>query len=224
MIGPAINRLSGELQARLLELYALDHVADVRCFMTTDRALVHTLEGAAHRPANEKLLIAQEADELFVSLFLDPELLERLAREYPRQGVTHATVADFWDLAEGVSHFTLLAWSAAHAREVSALELELQAEIDKFVLAALAARAERPGHVLLPLHRLQFTCTTLDPLLTPAERERYATANRYAARYCLALASRLGGAQRSECLAELRRFYRLPRGEKLRHIAAATPA
>jgi hypothetical protein len=133
--------------------------------------------------------------------------------------LTHRSVADFWNLAEGVSHFTFLAWSAAQDRPVSPLELELQAEVDKFVLAALAARAQRPNHALLPLHHLQFEAATLDPALSGDERERYVTASRYAKDYCRELAGCLADARHDELRTELRRFYRMSRNDKLHRIA-----
>jgi hypothetical protein len=213
-------RLSAEMQRRLVELYSIDEVAEVEGFVATDRAFVEAMEGSRHRPASEKLLVVQAPGELSVSLYLDAEMLERLDEAGGLDLLTHETVADFWDVAEGVSHFTLLAWSAAHDRAVSALELELQAEVDKFVLAALAARGERPQQVLAPLHRLLFERAQLDPALADEERTRYAIASRYAGRYCRALSARLAVRRADEVRAELRRFYRLSRGDKFHRIAA----
>jgi len=208
------------MQRRLLDLYEIEPVADVRHFVTTDRAFVEAVEGPRHRPTTEKLLVAQDAGGLSVSLYLDPGMLARLDAGCGLDELTHRSVEDFWDIAEGVSHFTLLAWCAAHDRAVSALEMELQAEVDKFVLAALAARVERPNYALLPLHRLQFDHAQFDPALTHDEHDRYATANRYARRYCRELAARLAAARHYDVRAELRRFYRLSREQKFRRIAA----
>src|SRR5688572_17899612 len=214
------KELTREMQRRLLELYAIEQLADVHDFVTHDSAFVASMEGDTHRPAVEKLLIVEEEGELSVSLFLDPAMLARLDAGDGLDRLTHHSVADFWNLAEGVSHFTFLAWSAAQDRAVSPLELELQAEVDKFVLAALAARAERPNHALLPLHRLQFEEATLDPALAGDERDRYATANRYAKDYCWELAGTLAAARHNELRTELRRFYRLSRNDKFHRIAA----
>lgn len=215
----AAQQLPGEMQRRLLELYAIEAAPDVQPFVTGNQAFVAALEGAAHRPTREKLLIVEAPDELSVSLYLDPAMLARLAAT-GLEPLREHSVADFWELAEGVSHFTLLAWSAACERPVSALELELQAEVDKFVLAVEAARAEFPNQALLPLHYLQFERAGFDPALPPEERERYATASAYAGRYCRRLSTLLAGAQHAELRTELRRFYRLSRNDKFHRIAA----
>lgn len=220
MQGSRATQLTREMQRRLLDLYAIEHAADVHGFVTTDRRFVESIEGDAHRPTPEKLLVVEEPGELSVSLFLDPALLKRLAAGDGLDRLTHHSVADFWNLAEGVSHFTFLTWSAAHGRPVSPLELELQAEVDKFVLAALAARSEHPQHALLPLHRLQFQETTFDPALKDGERDRYTTASRYASDYCRELAGQLAAARHAELRTELRRFYRLSRNDKFHRIAA----
>ena len=49
-------------------------------------------------------------------------------------------VADYWTALEGVSHFTYYAWNAARDKPVSLFELELQAEVDKFVTTGILLR------------------------------------------------------------------------------------
>ena len=66
-------------------------------------------------------------------------------------------LADFWSALEGVSHFTYYAWNAARDKSVSLFELELQAEVDKFVTTSKAAapadgpRAERLARLAIRL-------------------------------------------------------------------------
>ena len=52
---------------------------------------------------------------------------------------TRTTCADYCTALEGVSHFHYLVWSLARGRNVSLLELELQAEVDKYATRAGAA-------------------------------------------------------------------------------------
>jgi len=47
-----------------------------------------------------------------MSLYLDPALLQRLAREDPLTRLHAGNVADCWTALEGVSHFLYLAWNA----------------------------------------------------------------------------------------------------------------
>ena len=100
------------------------------------------------------------------------------------------------------------------------MEMELQAEVDKFVAAALLLR--RQG-AMLPrsLHRCLFDMARFDARLRPEELERYRDANRYAGKYCLQLAKRLSGDCNAATLKrELCYFYRLPQPEKIQHIDA----
>jgi hypothetical protein len=119
---------------------------------------------------------------------------------------------------EGVSHFIYVAVCAAHDRSVTALELELQAEVDKFVSCALM----QPGSErdTTPLRERLYDRVSLAHDLDEAERDRYRTANDEARRYAHSLDRRfIRGGRLMEMLVELRRFYRLGLSEKLHHIA-----
>ncbi len=134
----------------------------------------------------EELLVAQSADgaELALSLYLDPALLQRLARADPLESLNAGNVADCLTALEGVSHFLYLAWNAGHDRPVSVLELEMQAEVDKFVTSHLLLRRQWPGHFPLELRRLLFERARPDPRLDAARAGLYREASSYAARFC----------------------------------------
>src|SRR5690349_12141641 len=132
----------GGLQALLRELYALDLEYEVDDFLTTDADLARALDGGG-RELDEKLLIAETDGEAEVSLYLEPSVLERLACSDPLTKLDSANLADFWTAFEGVSHFTYYAWNAQLEKSVTLLEMELQAEVDKFVATTLLL--ERQG-------------------------------------------------------------------------------
>ena len=96
------------------------------------------------------------------------------------------------------------------------LELELQAEVDKFVATDRLLRAQH-GQEPVSLHRWLFDLPTRDDRLHGAELERYRRANRCAGKYCRRLAPALarddGAVERA-----LRRYYRLSQTSKLAHI------
>ncbi len=56
-----------------------------------------------------------------------------------------ATWRTIWTALEGVSHFVYLAWNAGHDKPVSLLELEMQAEVDKYVGSYWLMRRQLPG-------------------------------------------------------------------------------
>jgi hypothetical protein len=103
---------------------------------------------------------------------------------------------------------------------VTQLELELQAEIDKYIFTSLLFLQQYNDDVI-NVHELLFERVSFHPDLSAVENKRYLTANRYAAKYCNSLKPglRTEGATPS-LLNELRRFYRLSLNDKLRRIDA----
>jgi hypothetical protein len=211
-------RLSG-LQELLSELYALDLAYEVDDFLTTDAVLARALD-AGGRELDEKLLIAETDGEAEVSLYVEPGVLERLAQSDPLEKLDADNLEDFWTAFEGVSHFTYYAWNAQLEKSVTLLEMELQAEVDKYVattLLLLRQGRRQPRE----LHHWLFELPRLDERLEGDELDRYRSANRYAGKYCRKLAPAIArGAADEATRAELRRFYRLSQASKIEHIEA----
>ena len=205
-----------KLETMLQELYALEIGYAVSDFLITDAVLAGTLD-AGGRKVDEKLLIAESNGEADVALYLEQELLDRLAQHDPLTRLDGENLADFWSALEGVSHFTYYAWNAARDKSVSLFELELQAEVDKFVTTGMLLR-EQTGREPNGLHGWLFDSPTLAAELDDEERERYRRANRYAAKYCSRLAPSSVGVKAVQ--SDLRRFYRLSQTSKLAHIDA----
>jgi hypothetical protein len=211
------------MQALLTELYDAPVEQDVREFLITDPLRAAALqESTDPPPTDEQLLIAETADGVELGLYLDANVLERLDRRCPLQALDEENLADYCTALEGVSHFHYVSWSAGCARSVSLLELELQAEVDKYASALSLMLAQREGRFPGDLFRRLFEGWSLLPHLSEPERERYAEAHRFAARFCRRLEERYlrrRQARPAELLAELRSFYRLGRHAKLRHAA-----
>jgi hypothetical protein len=191
---------------------------DVYDFLCTDRG---TLPRESHSGTDEQLIVAREPDAVGVSLYLDPELLERLQKSDPIKRLDAGNVADYCTALEGVSHFVYFAWNAGHDRDVSVLELELQAEIDKYVASCWLLRRQAPDRFPAELMRLLFERARIDPELAGDRVHLYRTASRYAERFCRRIERRLRGGRAEperEMLAELRRFYRLTDARKRAYI------
>ncbi|HXS78791.1 MAG TPA: hypothetical protein VN818_00845 [Gammaproteobacteria bacterium] len=204
------------LEQMLHELYALDVGYAVSDFLITDPKLARCLDSGG-RKVDEKLLISEADGEADVALYLERELLERLDRHDPLTKLDGDNLADFWAALEGVSHFTYYAWNAARDKAVSLFELELQAEVDKFVTTGMLLR-DQTGREPGGLHGWLFDLPTLAAELEEHERERYRRANRYAAKYCQRLPLRRD--DEAAAHRELRHFYRLSQASKLAHIDA----
>jgi hypothetical protein len=212
------------LQDLIGGIYDVSISHDVYDFLVTDRS---RLPAAAHPrgPTDEELIVAQsdsaDGGEIAMSLYLDPELLERLGKADPMESLHHGNVADYWTALEGVSHFLYLAWNAGHDKPVSLLELEMQAEVDKYVASYWLMRQQWPDRFPAELLRLLFERTRIDPRLAGGRENLYREASRYAERFCRRLERSLRGARgisQAQVLADLRRFYRLTDMRKVAHI------
>ena len=214
--------LLSRLQSLIGGIYDVSIAHDVYDFLVTDR---RRLPAAARGgTAEEELIVAQPAgggDELAVSLYLDPELLGRLTREDPLVRLHGGNVADWCTALEGVSHFLYLAWNAGHDKPVSLLELEMQAEVDKYVVSYWLLRRQSPQHFPAELRRLLFERFRVDPGAAAAGRAQvYREASRYAGKFCARLERLLSrnraasSGTEGAVLAELRRFYRLTHARK----------
>jgi hypothetical protein len=103
---------------------------------------------------------------------------------------------------------------------VSLLELEAQAEVDKFALLLLRAWADGEGCWARVLHRRLFDAVHFRPGLSSAERRRYGEANRLGRAFCGRLLPLCAARRLEELLHALRYAYRLGAAAKLDHFAA----
>ncbi|HET7757540.1 MAG TPA: hypothetical protein VFK87_09820, partial [Steroidobacteraceae bacterium] len=165
--------LLSRLQSLIGGIYDVSIAYDVYDFLVTDRARLPQVARAG--VAEEELIVAKSAEgaEVGMSLYLDPALLGRLARADPLEQLHTGNLADWWTALEGVSHFLYLAWNAGHDRPVSLLELEMQAEVDKYVASYWLLRQQHPRHFPAELHRALFARTRVDPRLTHEQRGLY---------------------------------------------------
>ena len=184
--------------------YVID--ASVRAHFRTER-----------RP-REQLLVTEEQGELEIGLFVDEQALGNLARNDPNDSLADHNLQDFLLVVEGVSHFLYVVWCAESDREVSVLELELQAEMDKYISCLLTCSPSMTNH----LHRRLFVDFSWEEDLTEEERERYCVANANAKRYSASLERRfLAKGRMGDMLSELRRFYRMSLASKIDFIHSA---
>ncbi len=195
------------IQAQLENTYGLSSELKVSDFLV-DETAARALGGTAR--AREELLVSEGAEGLELALYLHPSL------SHPQ------TLGEFCEVVEGVSHFLYLAHTAKEERRVSLLELEAQAEVDKFIVCVLR-RGFRGGGLPALLAAL-FERVSLHAHLTEAERWRYAEANRLARSYARRLVPLILTASLERFLAEVRHMYRLGADAKLRYFAQLRPA
>jgi hypothetical protein len=190
--------LAGRIQRGLETLYRLDRAADVDAFVT------HADEGQ-----REALLVRESEDGLELQLRI------------PRLGdasvdVDGASLDPLCQIIEGVSHFVYLADRASLGREATQLELELQAEVDKYVILASALRDFDVRTSRRLRERLYDDISFVHDADT-VEGERYRVANGCARRFTGRLErDYVTRARFGELQGELRRFFHMGQTEKLR--------
>jgi hypothetical protein len=203
--------LLARLQLGLEALYRVETKLAIEAFVIDGEARDEI--GPARAP-REQLLLREIDGELAMALFVDAAALANLERNDPAARLDDGNFTDFCLAVEGVSHFVYVALAAARQRPISQLELELQAEVDKFVCCFLV------GGVIADLRRRLYGDVRYADDLDAEERERYRTANQEAARYAAALERRfMTRAETGGLLAEVRRFYRMDLPDKLGRIA-----
>jgi hypothetical protein len=182
------------IQRELEHYYGLERAPNVTRFVR---------EG--DQGSREVVLLRESDGELEIALVLPPE-----SRRIHEGGA----LDDVWlQVAEGVSHFIYLAERARVRLPVTQLELELQAEVDKFVLSRGFA-TDSARHLL---ERLFDSPHFLDPEDSEAG-ERYRLAHHLAARF---VARAVVANDRDRARERLRSFYRAGQAEKIRLANAA---
>jgi len=185
------------IQLGLEALYRVDTQLSIDAFLIDAATRDATTRSAARAP-REELLIREAEGELGLALFVDAAAIATLERHDPAHGLSDRNFTDF-------------------CLAVEPLELELQAEVDKYACCALIA-ADVPD-----LRRRLYADVRFADGLDGGERARYETANSEAGRYAHVLERRFVTPARTlDLLAELRGFYRMDLSAKLGRIAAVS--
>ena len=212
------------MQSLLGRLYDVDVQYDVGDFLVTDRGVLgHIAADNDTRVLEEELLLTETADGAGMALYLDAALLQRLENANPLGALTEANLADYCTALEGVSHFVYTAWRLDRDAPVSLLELETQAEVDKYAATVFLVAHQRGGDYPAQVHSRLFDRVSFDERLEPEQYDRYRTAHRCAAQYCRRLERRFvqrGQARIEALVRELRKFYRLGATAKVAHALA----
>ena len=207
-------------QERLQDIYEIDVVHRANDFLISDGVLADSLLGQPKSfPSKEKLLISEHAEGIDLSLYISADVISHINNAHPVELITKGKYSEFCLILEGVSHFLYLVWNAGHNRQVTLFEMELQAEIDKFILLSSFCDDESDMVLASRISGWLFEKHTYNDMLTDDELGRYEQASYYAGKYCMGLQQqyRLSYSNKN-LLNELRRFYRFSRIDKLRFI------
>jgi hypothetical protein len=179
---------------------------------------------AGDDPRAPELLIVRESEQgLELGLFLAPDVVSAVDSADPHDPRPLLTAPAYLPrlacAAEGVSHFVYLATRAEAGRPVSLLELEVQAEVDKFALLVLHLWRRGLRRLSPALRRRLFEKVRYHDHLADEEVERYRLANRLGGGYARWLEDRyVDEANVEGMLRDLRASYRLGGSEKLGYL------
>ncbi|HIF51985.1 MAG TPA: hypothetical protein EYQ42_10760 [Thiotrichaceae bacterium] len=207
-------------QEQLQTIYEIDVDHSVLDFLISDNKLADSLSASNNtRNNDERLLIVEYEDELDLSLYISADVLEHLKGSHPVNLIKQGKYSEFCLMLEGVSHFLYVVWNAGHHRQVTLLEMELQAEIDKFILLQSLIDKQSDNNAVNDLRVWLFERHTFDNALSPDELERYQQANYFAGKYCMSLQQNYKlSTLNKDLLNELRRLYRMSQQQKMRYI------
>jgi hypothetical protein len=194
--GRPVRSLPRRIQAHLARLYGID-TPDVDDFVQP-------------QPSGREVVLVRESDgELEVAVHLPAEVLEAQA----------PSLDGLCQVAEGVSHFMYLAERARRGLPTTWLELELQAEVDKYALLARLGGGDFDRARAARLRERLFVHVAFTHDEGTEHGERYRVANQIGARFAEKL-ERLA-ARGGRVLRALRDFYGAGQREKLEIVLAA---
>ncbi len=189
--------LAARVQGALERVYRLDRVADVEDYLS---------EEGAEREA----LLLRQAEDGAIEMRLCLPAIE-----------PDGSLDAICQVIEGVSHFVYVAERARVWRETTQLELELQAEVDKWVVLAESLGAFDAGRSAALRERL-YERVAYEHDAASEIGQRYRMANEAAHRFVRRLEREyLSREKHTELREELRRFFHVGQEEKLRLGRAA---
>ncbi|MEM7543738.1 MAG: hypothetical protein AAF384_19450 [Pseudomonadota bacterium] len=208
----------GALQTRIAEFYETPVPFSVDDYLTTEWCFP-TPNVEAELKTNEMLLFRETDEGLDISLFIEAAVIDNLCDTNTDRLLDPGNIDDLLVALEGVSHFQYLVWNACYEKNITLFELELQAEIDKYVSVAMLYAERGGGEIPSDLHERLFEEVRFRPQKSQEVYKRYEDANFYAGKYCRDLKNTFPGHHQERAfISELRRFYRMSRNDKVRHI------
>ena len=196
--------LPARIQARLARWYGIEDAPAVDPFIEPVDA-----------GGRETLLVRDQGGELEILLYLPRAAVEPVA------GGRAPSFDELCQVIEGVSHFLYLAERARRELPTTHLELELQAEVDKYVLLSHDAGSFHPARAARVRAQL-FEQVTYVHAADTEHGARYRMANDLAARFTRRLEALCTRHGRSDPMrAALVRFYGAGQTEKIGLARAA---
>jgi len=211
------------IQAYLEKLYKIQVPMAVEDFLI-DRETLEAMERAANvslrsKAHTDQIILVESPGTLDLGIYLDESTIANLRRRDPRVALVSDNLESFCTAVEEISHFIYIVWNTGRGRPITQLELEIQAEVDKYLTCAFLLFQQRRYFVKRWLITALFEDFLLSDMLDPEQIIRYTLASRLGRAYCRFLEDRfLDPLDMAGLLREVRSFYRLGQAEKIEAV------
>ena len=190
-------------------LYAIDTPYRAEDFLTNTHP-----EGSVQY---DGALLIKQGPLLELGIYFSPTIQNQISHIPEDQNlatIPQGTLNAYLVTAEEISHFHYFLFHSEQGRPVSQLELEIQGEIDRFLLCFLSSK--NPETDFEPLVDTLFEHYRLRQNLAPEQVERYDVASSLAKNFVLKHLRQLKSERHREAMVGfLRRYYRMASREKL---------
>ena len=213
-----------ELQKKIEKTYALDTgITNIEQYIIGDKGYEEfyakeEIRTVVNSHSGARVLLRDAGDTLKVSIYYPDSLIRELEDNDPRLGIHDENIDLCASFIEELDHFLFIAQNYKSNRPFSLLELELQANVTKYLVLkyfiALQSRSlklskfdrEYIRHHLFYKRQFDVEDTT--------ERKRYEDAGKFGMMYT----EQIDRLSHEERLRDLRRFSRMTCPSKIKHI------
>ncbi|MCC7460617.1 MAG: hypothetical protein IT286_04865 [Proteobacteria bacterium] len=162
------------LQKKIEKIYRLSSCPEAQQYVLSPKQF----KKLAKSSNNPQVIYQDEGDDMSLGIYLGSNLFKRI-----KQKSRIFSFQDFCVMSEEISHFIYLIWSKSNGKTINLLDLEVQAEVDKFVLASDFFGSKKQ------IFQKMFKNFNMRQNLREDEQERYYTANRLGKKFALSMLS-----------------------------------
>ena len=216
-----------ELQKKIEKTYALDTgITNIEQYIIGDKGYEEfyaneEIRTVVNSRSGARVLIRDAGDTLKVSIYYPDALIRELENNDPRLGIHDDNIDLCASFVEELDHFLFIAQNYKSNRPFSLLELELQANVTKYLVlkyfVALQNRSLKLSKFDREYIRHHLFYKRKFDVEDPSERKRYEDAGKFGMMYT----KHIDHLSHEERLRDLRQFSRMTCPSKIRHIQSA---
>jgi hypothetical protein len=121
------------LQEKLEEIYRLEKCPEANKYVLSPKEF----KRLAKSSDNPQVIYVDEGSDATLGIYLGKRIFKKIQNK-----AKIFSFQDFCVMAEEISHFIYLIWSKSNGKKITLLDLEIQAEVDKFLLASNFFRSQ----------------------------------------------------------------------------------